>query len=184
MADETRAGDLGARYARALFDLAREREALDAVEADVAALKQVRAESADFRFLLASPAIAAEDKGKGLAAVAERAGFAPITRQFLAVLAGNRRTEALGAIVEAFERLAAAHRGLVSAEVVSAQPLSPEQSERLAAALRAALGKDPRIETRVDPALLGGLKVKVGSRLYDASLRAKLDSLKYALKRA
>ncbi len=175
---------MGARYARALFDLARERETLDAVEADMAMLKRLRGESADLRFLLASPALGAEDKAKGLAALAERAGFAPITQQFLAVLAANRRAEALAAILEAFERLMAAHRGLVSAEVVSARPLTAEQSERLAAGLRSALGKDPRIQTRVDPALLGGLRVKVGSRLYDASLRAKLDTLKYALKRA
>lgn len=172
------------RYARALFDLARERNALDEVEADLTALKRFRAESADLRVLLASPAITAEDKAKGLAAIAERADFAALTRQFLSVLAANRRSEALPSIIEAFERLISGHRGLVSAEVTTARPLTADQADTLAANLRAALGKDPRITSRVDPTLLGGVRVKVGSRLYDASLRAKLDSLKYALKRA
>ncbi|MEO7026957.1 MAG: F0F1 ATP synthase subunit delta [Caulobacteraceae bacterium] len=184
MADDSRASDLGARYARALFDLARERGLLDAVEADLATLKRLRAESPDLRSLLTSPAFSTDDRAKGLAAIGGRAGFSPVTGQFLGVLAANRRTDALAAIIESFEHLVRASRGFVSAEVTTAVPMSAAQSEALATGLRQALGKDPRIETRVDPALLGGVKVKVGSRLYDASLRAKLDSLKFALKRA
>ena len=184
MADDSSATDVGARYAQALFDLALETGALDVVEADLKGLLVLRAESADLRTLLNAPRFTAADKAKGLAAIAERAGFSATTRKFLGLLAANRRTAALGDIVAAFRRLAAARRGEVSAQVVTAIPLTAAQTASLAAALRTALGKDPQIETRVDPAILGGLKVRVGSRLYDASLKSKLDSLKFALKRA
>ena len=184
VADDSSSTDVGARYAQALFDLAVEADGLGAVEADLKSLKAMRAESADLRNLMTSPKFTAEDKGKGLAAIAERAGLSATTRKFLGLLAANRRTSALGEIIGAFERLAAARRGLVSAEVVTAIALTDAQSTSLAAALRLALGKDPQIETRVDPAILGGVKVRVGSRLYDASLKSKLDSLKFALKRA
>jgi F-type H+-transporting ATPase subunit delta len=184
LADDSRASDVGARYARALFDLAVETEALDGVEADLKSLKAMIAVSADLRLLLASPALSAEDKAKGLAALAARAGFSQTTAKFLGLLAANRRVSALGPIIEAFAALAEARRGVVSAQVVTAIPLSQAQAKGLAAALRTALGKDPQIETRVDPAILGGVKVRVGSRLFDASLKSKLDSLKFALKRA
>jgi F-type H+-transporting ATPase subunit delta len=175
---------VGARYARALFDLCIETGVLDAVEADLKSLKSAIAESADFRTLLASPRFSAEDKAKGLAAIAARAKFSDTTGKFLGVLAGNRRPSALGAIIQAFERLVEAHRGVIAAHVVTAVPMSAAQSDALAAALRTAFGKDPQIETHVDPAILGGVRVRVGSRLYDASLKSKLDSLKFALKRA
>ena len=175
---------MGARYAQALFDLAVETNALDAIEADLKSLKAMRAESRDLRDLLVSPRFSAADKGKALAALADRAGFADTTRKFLGLLAANGRTGALPDIVGAFERLAQKRRGAVSAQVVTAVPLTEAQTDSLKSALRLALGKDPTIETRVDPAILGGLKVRVGSRLYDASLKSKLDSLKFALKRA
>jgi len=175
---------VGARYARALFDLAVETSALDVVDADVKSLKAMRAGSADLRTLLTSPKFSAGDKAVGLAAVADRAGFSTTTTKFLGLLAKNGRTGALNVIISAFEGLVADHRGLVSAQVTTAVALTAAQSAGLAAALRTALGKDPQIETRVDPAILGGLKVRVGSKLYDASLKSKLDSLKFALKRA
>ncbi|MDE2355914.1 MAG: F0F1 ATP synthase subunit delta [Alphaproteobacteria bacterium] len=184
MADDSKATDVGARYAQALFDLAVETKALTAIEADLAALKVMVSESQDLRTLLASPRFSAEDKAKGLEAVAKRAKMNPTTVRFLGVLAQNRRTAALAGVIRAFEGLAAAHRGLVAAEVVTAVPLTPAQTRDLTAALRQALGQDPQISARVDPAILGGLRVKVGSRLYDASLKSKLDSLKFALKRA
>ena len=184
MADDSKATDVGARYAQALFDLAVETNALPAVEADLKALGAMIAASHDLRTLLRSPRFTAEDKGKGLAAIADKAGLGEITGKFLGLLAANRRTLALEEIVRAFERLAAARRGAVSAQVVTAIALTDAQRDGVAAALRTALGKDPQIETRVDPAILGGLKVRVGSRLYDASLKSKLDSLKFALKRA
>lgn len=184
MADDSKQTDVGARYAQALFDLALETKALDAVEADLKALKAAREDSADLRRLLESPGFTAEDKGKALNAIGEAAQFNPTTRNFLGVLAANRRASALPAVIAAFERLSAAYRGVVAAEVTTAVKLTAAQAKGVKAALAQALGKEPEITTRVDPSILGGLKVKVGSRLFDASLRSKLDSLKFALKRA
>lgn len=175
---------MGARYAQALFDLAVETNALDPIEADLKSLKAMRAESKDLRDVLVSPRFSAEDKTKALKAIGERAGFNATTGKFLGLLAHNGRTGALADIIAAFERLSAKRRGAVSARVTTAVALTDAQTDSLKSALRQALGKDPQIETKVDPAILGGLKVRVGSRLYDASLKSKLDSLKFALKRA
>jgi len=184
VASDSQSGGVGARYARALLDLAVETGALAAVESDLASLKAMLAESADLRTLIASPKFDAEDKAKALNAVALRAGACATTRKFLGLLSMNRRASALPAIIEAFGRLAAARRGVVLAKVTTAVALTKAQAKDLASALRTALGGDPQVETAVDPAILGGLKVRVGSRLYDASLKTKLDSLKFALKRA
>ena len=184
MADDSKATDVGVRYAQALFELANEQGAAAAVESDLKSLKAMRAESADLRTLIASPAFDSEDKARGLAAIAAAADFTETTRKFLGLVATNRRTSALPGMIAAFEKIAADARGAISAEVTTALPLTPAQTQALAASLRTALGKDPEIETRVDPAILGGLKVRVGSRLYDASLKSRLDSLKFALKRA
>lgn len=184
MADDTKVTNVGERYARALFDLAHDRQATAAVEADLKSLKAALAESRDLRTLVGSPAFTAEVKGKGLAAIASKARFNDTTIKFLGLLAANGRANALASVITSYEALAAKARGAVSAEVVTAVPLTRDQANGVAAALRQALGKDPEIATRVDPAILGGIKVKVGSRLFDASLRTKLDSLKFALKRA
>jgi F-type H+-transporting ATPase subunit delta len=184
VADDTNATDAGQRYAQALFDLAKDQDAVGAIEADLKALKAAVHDSADLRRLIASPAFGAEDKAKGLNAIAKAAGFNPTTIKFIGLVAANRRTSHLLAIVTSFEKLSADWRGVVSAEVVTALPLSAAQSKGVAAALRTALGKDPEISTRVDPSILGGIKVRVGSRLFDASLKSRLDSLKFALKRA
>jgi F-type H+-transporting ATPase subunit delta len=184
VADDSKATDVGTRYAQALFDLAKDERQVAAVESDLKSLKTMIAEAGDLKALLASPKFSAEDKGRGLAAISAKAAFNTTTRNFLGLLAANGRAGALPSVITAFEALAAAERGAVSAQVTTAVPLSPAQASGVAAALRQALGKDPEIETRVDPALLGGIKVKVGSRLYDASLKSKLDQLKFALKRA
>ena len=184
MADDSVASDVGARYAQALFDLAVESNAVDAVEADLKSLKAMVQTSPDLRRLLASPRFTAEDKAKGLTVLAERMKAGPLILKVLGLLAANRRTGVLVGVIEAFQRLAANRRGQVAAHVVTAVALTRAQEKSLAAALRQALGKDPQIDARVDPAILGGLKVRVGSRLYDASLKSKLDTLKYALKRA
>jgi F-type H+-transporting ATPase subunit delta len=184
VADDSKASDVGARYALALFELAKDQRETAVVEADLKSLKAMSADSKDLRTLIGSPGIAAEDKARGLTAIAEAAGFSATTRKFVGLVAANRRASALPAMIAAFERLAAEDRGAVSAQVTTAMPLTDAQTASLAAALRMALGKDPEIETRVDPAILGGLKVRVGSRLYDASLKSRLDSLKFALKRA
>ena len=184
MADDSKSTDVGARYAQALFDLAKDQGRVAAVEADLKAFKAMRAESADLRALLASPRFGAEDKLKALQALAKAAGFDPMTAKFMGLMAFNRRASSLPAAITAFEALSAAERGVVAAEVTTAVALTAPQRTGLQAALRQALGKDPEIETRVDPSILGGMKVRVGSRLYDSSLRSKLDSLRFALKRA
>jgi F-type H+-transporting ATPase subunit delta len=175
---------VASRYAQALFDLASEQKQIAAVESDLNSLKAAIADSKDLRTLLASPAFSADDKARGLAGIAAKARFAATTQKFLGLIAANGRASALPAMIDAFARLSADARGAVSAEVTTALALTPAQSKGVAAALRQALGKDPEITTRVDPAILGGIKVKVGSRLFDASLKSKLDSLKFALKRA
>jgi F-type H+-transporting ATPase subunit delta len=184
MADDSLPGNVEARYARALLDLAAEQGTLEAVEADMAAWKSALKDSADLRTLIASPKFDAETKGRGLAAVAARAGGSETTRKFLGVVAANGRANLLANIIELFERLAAARKGLVAAKVTTAAPLTKAQAKSLSASLAATLGREPQIETVVDPTILGGIKVRVGSRLYDASLKTKLDSLKFALKRA
>ena len=175
---------MGGRYAQALFDLASDENQVAAVEADLKSLKAALADSRELRVLVGSPAFSAEDKGKGLVAIAVKAKFNMTTIKFLGLLASNGRADALASVITGYEALAAKARGAISAEVTTAVALSAAQAKGVAAALRQALGKDPEIATRVDPAILGGIKVQVGSRLFDASLKSKLDSLKFALKRA
>jgi len=184
VADDSKLSNVGSRYAQALFDLATDNDEVAAVEADLKSLKKALAESHDLRVLVGSPAFGAEDKGKGLVAIAVKAKFNMTTVKFLGLLATNGRASSLASVITGYEALSAKARGAVSAQVTTAVELSPAQAKGVAAALRQALGKDPEIETRVDPAILGGIKVQVGSRLFDASLKSKLDSLKFALKRA
>jgi F-type H+-transporting ATPase subunit delta len=184
VADDSKATDAGQRYAKALFDLAKETDQLGPVETDLKSFKAMLAQSADLRRLLSSPAFSSEDKASGLKALAEAAGIGALTRQFVGVLCSNKRTPLLGSVIASFEARLAAERGTIAAQVTTAVPLTAAQTKSLGTALRDALGKDPDIETRVDPSLLGGIKVRVGSRLFDSSLKSKLDSLKFALKRA
>jgi len=184
LADDSKTSNVGERYAQALFDLANELKEVAAVEADLKSLKTALGESRDLRVLVASPKFSSEEKGAALTAIAAKAKFKPTTQKFLGLLAANGRASVLPSTITSFQALAAKARGAVSAQVTTALPLTAAQSKGVAAALRQALGKDPEIETRVDPAILGGIKVQVGSRLFDASLKSKLDSLKFALKRA
>ncbi len=184
LADDSRHADVGARYAQALYDLAEQAGSVTAVEADLAGLAQMRAESLDFRRLLDSPTIGSDDKARGILAIADAAQVSPLTRKFLGLLGANGRVVALPAVASAFKRLAADKRGAIAAEVVTAVALTPAQRDGVAAALRQAIGRDPEMTTRVDPAILGGLRVKVGSRLFDTSLRTRLDQMRFALRRA
>lgn len=179
-----RTTEVGDRYAQALFDLADETGALEPVRVDLKSLTAAWGDSADLRRLATSPVIAAEDQQKGLTAIADTANFNPTTRNFLGLLAQNGRARDLTAVIAGFERLYAKKTGVVAAEVVSAQALDAGQMDKIKAALRTALGRDPELSARVDPSILGGLKVKVGSKLFDASLKTKLDQMKFALKRA
>ncbi len=182
--DSSRMADVGARYAHALFELADEAKMVAVVEDDLKSFKTMSAESLDLRRLIASPMFSAEDKGRALSAVADKAHLNPLTKKFIGLLAANNRVSALPAVIRAFELLAAERRGAVAAEVTTAIKLTAAQQKAISAALKKAFGKDPEISTTIDPTILGGLKVKVGSKLFDASLKSRLDQLKFALKRA
>ena len=184
LADSSRHAEVGARYAQALYELAEQDGVVATVEADLNGLERLRAEAADFKRLLDSPLLVHDAKAKGLLAVADAAGVSALTRKFLGLLGANSRAGALVAVASAFRRIAAEKRGATAAEVVTAVPLTDAQRDGVVAALRQAIGRDPEIATRVDPSILGGLKVKVGSRLFDASLKTRLDQMKFALRRA
>jgi F-type H+-transporting ATPase subunit delta len=184
VADDFRETEVGERYAQALFDLALDTGAVEQVRTDMDGLGRLIGESAEFKRMLASPAFASEDKAKALAAIADKGGLNTVTKKFLGLLAENRRAAALSAVIAGYRRLHDKHRGVVAATVTTAVPLTPEQQKGIASALAQALGKAPEITTAVDPSILGGVKVRVGSRLFDASLKTRLDSLKFALKRA
>ncbi len=173
---------LSGRYGLAIFDLANENNALQAVESDFAALRTMLSESEDFGALVSSPVVTSEDQAKGVAAIAAKAGFNALTIKFLGVLAANRRLTALKSIMDAFDRLAAEQRGEMNASVTSAKKLTATQLKNLQKNLKSALGQDVAIESIVDENLLGGLKVKVGSRMIDSSLKTKLDNLAIAMK--
>jgi F-type H+-transporting ATPase subunit delta len=178
----TGAAGLADRYAAALFDLADEAKALDRIADDLRALRSLLAESDDFRRLVRSPVLSRADQGKAVAALGERAGYDRLTRNFLGLLARNRRLFALPEMIRAFLDRLAQRRGEVTAEVVSAAPLTRQQQDTLDERLRRAVGRKVAIETKVDPSLLGGLVVKVGSRMVDASLKSKLQRLQLAMK--
>ena len=168
----------------ALFELAQEQDALDAVAGDLHTLRDLLAGSADLERLIRSPVLSREEQARAVTAVGERAGFAPLTLQFLGLLAHKRRLFALPDVIAAYDAMLAEHRGEVGAEVVSALPLSPEQLESVERQLTAAVGQTVKLSTAVDPNLLGGLVVRVGSRMIDASIRTKLHQLELALKGA
>jgi F-type H+-transporting ATPase subunit delta len=178
------ASGVAGRYALALFELARDSDALDGVAADLDAFKTMLDESADLRRLIRSPVISREDQGKALAALGERAGFSELTTRFLGVVAEHRRLFALPGMIEAYRAMLAEHKGEVGAELVSAVPLQEQQIATLEKQLSSAVGKQVMLSARVDPGLLGGLVVRVGSRMLDASLRTKLRQLKLAMKGA
>lgn len=173
---------LGGRYASALFDLAEQNRSIDVVERSLAAIRRALDESAELKALVASPVIARGDAVKAVLATADSLGIDATTRSFLGVLAENRRLSQLPAIVRIFRQLAARHRGEVSAEVTSAHPLSAEQVDELKQQLRRRVGRDVSIDLAVDPALLGGLVVRVGSQMIDSSIRTRLNALASAMK--
>jgi F-type H+-transporting ATPase subunit delta len=170
------------RYATALFELAKEAGDIDKVEADFDGFDRMLADSADLLRLVRSPVYSADEQTRALGAVLESAGATALTINFLKLVARNRRLFAIRDMIAAFRKLVAGARGEVSAEVTSAHELKPEQVQALKAELRAAESRDVKLTQRVDPAILGGLIVKVGSRMIDNSLRTKLQSLKVAMK--
>lgn len=173
---------LAGRYARALFDLGVERNALGSVEAGIARLGEALAASTELKALVSSPIVSRDDAKRAIAAVAATLKLDALTAQFLGVLAHNRRLAKLADIVRAFASLAAAHRGETSADVTSAHPLSAAQAAALSTKLKVQLGREVTINYLVDPAILGGLVVKVGSRLVDSSIRTRLHTLATVMK--
>lgn len=173
---------LAGRYASALFDLASEAGTVTAVEADLDRLGDALHESADLRALIRNPEVSREQIGRALASMGSYLGLAELTQHFLGVLAQNRRIADLPAMIAAFHAIAAAERGEVTAEVASAHALTDAQIATLEQKLRAREGRTVKLKTRVDPDLLGGLVVTVGSKRIDGSIRTRLNSLAQAMK--
>lgn len=173
---------LAGRYATALFELATERKAVDGVSADLAAFRRAMDGTPDLARLVKSPVFSREDQAKALKPVLEKMGASALTIQFLLLLASKRRLFALEGIIAGFERMLARSRGETEAEVTSARPLADGELNELKNTLKAKLGREPRLHTKVDPSLLGGLVVKVGSRMIDTSLRTKLSGIRAAIK--
>ena len=170
------------RYASALFELANEQNRLDEVDRDLGKFQSMLDASSDLKRLVNSPAFAAEDQQRAMRAVMDWAAIGATTGNFLGVVARNRRLFAAEDIIKTFPGLLARHRGEVAAEVKSAVALSEQQLAALKSKLKSTFGKDVRLDTHVDPSLLGGLVVKIGSRMFDSSLRTKLSNLKVVLK--
>ncbi|MDB5737493.1 MAG: synthase subunit delta [Sphingomonas bacterium] len=173
---------LSGRYALALFELARDDKALDTVSSDLDTVKAALAESADLRALTMSPLVGRDAAGKAIAAIAPVLKLGKTTTNFLGVLAANGRLRQTDAVIRAYKALLAAHRGETTAEVTSAHTLDAEQLGALKDKLRQRFGRDVTIEAKVDPAILGGLIVKMGSRQIDGSIRTKLNTLAHAMK--
>ncbi|MEE4199238.1 F0F1 ATP synthase subunit delta [Erythrobacter sp.] len=173
---------LAGRYASALFDLASEAGNVSAVENDLAALDQALDQSPELRSVTASPQLSRKQQGDAISAIAHHLSLTELTINFLGVLAGNRRLSKLPAMIAAFRAIAAAQRGEVSAKVTSAHPLSEEQLAALKTKLTARQGRTVMLSHDVDPDLLGGLVVTIGSERIDASIRTRLKSLSQAMK--
>jgi F-type H+-transporting ATPase subunit delta len=183
MASETRGGSgLAERYAAALFDIADERRMLDEVASDLRELRTMLAASVDLSRLLKSAILTRGEQGRAIAMLAERAGFVPLIRDFLGVVAKNRRLFAIPAMIEAYLDRLAEQRGEITAEVIAARPLSEAQLALLNDQLRRSVGRRVSVDARVDPGLIGGMIVKVGSRMVDGSVKSKLQRLQLAMK--
>ena len=173
---------LAGRYATALFGLARDEKQIDAVTRSLDSLEAAMTESSDFRTLVTSPLIGRADAGKAVRALTPALGVDPITAKFLGVLADNGRLSELKAVIKAVRQLAAGPRGETTAEVTSAHPLDDEQVTQLKANLKARLGRDVTIDSKVDSEILGGIIIRHGSQMIDASIRTKLNTLANAMK--
>lgn len=172
------------RYAAALFDLARDENALDAVAGDLTNFQALLDESEDLTRLVRSPVFSADEQTRAVTAVLDKAGIKGLAANLIKVAAANRRLFAVPEMIVAYRRMLSKERGEIFASVTSAEPLSDSQVAALKAALKDAMGKDVLLDQKVDAALIGGLIVQVGSRMIDTSLRTKLNAMKYAMKEA
>ncbi len=170
------------RYASALLDLAKQEGKLPEVERDLNSFDALLTANPDLSRMVLSPVFSADEQGRAISAVLTKVGIGGLTANFLKLLAKNRRLFAVGDMTKAFRALVARERGEVLAEVTSAHPLSDAQKTQLIDTLKGTVAKSIKLETKVDPSLLGGLVVKIGSRMIDSSLKTKLNSLKVAMK--
>jgi F-type H+-transporting ATPase subunit delta len=182
--DQTIVSGMAGRYASAVFDLAREANAIDAVKADLDRFDALVAASADLARLVRSPVFSADEQLQGLSAVLDRAGIAGLAARFLKLVTTNRRLFAVRDMVRGYRELAAQHKGEATAEVTVAEQIKDDHAAALREALKAVSGKDIALEVKIDPALIGGLVVKLGSRMVDSSLRTKLNAIRHAMKEA
>jgi len=180
--ESTGISGLAERYAAALFELADERHALDAVAGDLRELRAMLAASSDLARLVRSPVLSRAEQGKAMAAIADDAKLSKLTADFIAVVAHNRRLFAVPAMIEAYLDKLAARRGEVTAEITAAQALSETQQNTLTDQLRRVVGSRVAIDVNVDPSLLGGMIVKIGSRMVDGSLKGRLQRLQLSMK--
>jgi F-type H+-transporting ATPase subunit delta len=183
-AEEPLVSGMAGRYATALFDLARETNAIDAVKADLERFDALVAESADLSRLVRSPVFSADEQLQALSAVLDRIGIGGLAAKFLKLVTTNRRLFAVRDMVKAFRELVADHKGEATAEVTVAEALKDEHLDALRSALKAVSGKNVDLAIRIDPAIIGGLVVKLGSRMVDSSLRTKLNAIRHAMKEA
>jgi F-type H+-transporting ATPase subunit delta len=183
-AEDPSVSGVSGRYATALFELARDEKSIDAVKADLGKFDAMLNESADLKRLVRSPVFSADAQLKALTAVLDKAGITGTAANFLKVLTRNRRLFAVSDVVRAFRALVAKFKGEATAEVTVAESLNDRNLDALKTALKTVTGKDVALNVNVDPSIIGGLVVKLGSRMVDSSLRTKLNSIKHAMKEA
>ena len=183
-AEDPSVSGVSGRYATALFELARDEKSIDAVKADLDQFAAMLAESDDLKRLVRSPVFSAEAQLRALSAVLDKAGISGISAKFLKVLTANRRLFAVADVIRAFNALVAKFKGEATADVTVAEALSDKNLDALKAALKSVTGKDVVLNMKVDPSIIGGLVLKLGSRMVDSSLRTKLNSIKNAMKEA
>jgi len=175
---------MAGRYATALFELARETNSIDAVKADLERFDAMVGESADLNRLVRSPVFSAAEQLQALSAVLDRAGIGGLAAKFLKLVTMNRRLFAARDIVRGYRELVALHKGEATAEITVAEQLKDDHVAALKSALQAVSGKDVDLNIKIDPAIIGGLVVKLGSRMVDTSLRTKLNAIRHAMKEA
>ena len=180
--DDSQIGGLAGRYATAAFELAREESALDTLASDLSALKELLNGCTELRRLVRSPAFSREEQAAGMESVLGQANASALSRKLVLLLARKRRLFILADVIHAFETLLARHRGEVAASVTTARALNAQETEELKQVLKQNLGREPKLELHVDPSLLGGLVLRIGSRMIDSSLRTKLDGLRIAMR--
>ena len=183
-AEDPSVSGVSGRYATALFELARDEKSVDAVKADLDRFDALLGDSADLRRLVRSPVFSADTQLKALIAVLDKAGITGIAANFLKVLTRNRRLFAITDVIRAFRALVAKFKGEASADVTVAERLTDRNLDALKTALKSVTGKDVALNVKIDPSIIGGLVVKLGSRMVDSSLRTKLNSIKHAMKEA